>query len=42
MVQEILVYITLGLALGFLIKKFFFKKISKKNSKGCDDGGCCG
>ncbi|MDY7395746.1 FeoB-associated Cys-rich membrane protein [Aureibaculum sp. 2210JD6-5] len=38
MVQSILVYIALGLALFFLIKKFFFK--SKKNT-GCNtDCGC--
>jgi len=30
--QDILVYIALGLAIGFLIKKYFFKSKSK--------GGC--
>ena len=34
--QEILVYIALGLALGFLVKKYFFK--TKK--KGDCDSGC--
>lgn len=36
--QEILVYIILGVAIVFLAKKFFFKTKSKKN---CDtDCGC--
>jgi len=40
MLQEILAYITLGIALAFLIRKFFFKK--KKSDKNCgsDDCGC--
>lgn len=29
--QQILVYIALGLAIGFLIKKFFLKSKKKKN-----------
>nr|WP_291846662.1 FeoB-associated Cys-rich membrane protein [Lutibacter sp.] len=36
--QEILAYIALGFALGFLIKKYFFS--SKKNSN-CSDGCDC-
>lgn len=40
MLQEIIAFIALGLALAFLIKKFFFKK--KKSDKNCggDDCGC--
>jgi len=43
--QHILVYITVFLATAFLIKKFFFPKLSilgqKKNStKGCGQDGC--
>jgi hypothetical protein len=39
MAQEIIAFITLAVAIAFLIKKFFFKK---KNSKNCgpDDCGC--
>jgi hypothetical protein len=37
--QQILVYIALGIALGFLFKKFFGKKKSKKNC-GDEDCGC--
>ncbi len=39
MAQEIIAFIALGIAIVFLIKKFFFKK---KNSKNCgsDDCGC--
>jgi hypothetical protein len=36
--QEILVYIALALAIGFLVKKYFFK--SKKNGN-CDPGCGC-
>jgi hypothetical protein len=37
--QEILTYICLALAVGFLVRKFFWKK--KANKKGCgDDCGC--
>jgi len=37
--QEILVYITLGVAIGFLVKKYFFKTKKKGNQDpGCD--GC--
>lgn len=36
--QEVLVYITLAFAIGFLVKKYFFK--TKKKGK-CDiDCGC--
>jgi len=39
MAQEIIAFIALGLALGYLTKKFFFKKsISKKC--GPNDCGC--
>jgi hypothetical protein len=39
-IQEILAFGALGIALAFLIKKFFFKK--KKSDKNCgsDDCGC--
>jgi hypothetical protein len=40
MIQEILAYIILGIAIAFLIWKFFWKK--KKSDKNCgnDDCGC--
>ena len=39
--QELLVYIALLVALGFLVKKFFWKKSAKKKSKSCgEDCGC--
>jgi hypothetical protein len=35
--QEILVYIALGIAIGFLIKKYFFKSKKKGNcNTNCD------
>jgi len=37
--QETLTYITLALALGFLIKKYFLKS-RKKDSCGSDGCGC--
>jgi hypothetical protein len=37
--QEILTYICLTLAVGFLLKKFFWKK--KANKKGCGDDCSC-
>jgi hypothetical protein len=37
MLQEIIAFVILALALFFLIKKFFFKK---KKSKGCGDNDC--
>ncbi len=40
MVQEILTYIALSIAIGFLIKKFLWKKSSKK-SKSCGDDCAC-
>lgn len=39
MLQEILVGLTFLLALGFLVKKFFFKKKSKK-ACGQEHCGC--
>ncbi|WP_188620937.1 FeoB-associated Cys-rich membrane protein [Flavobacterium suaedae] len=38
--QSIITYVLLGLAVGFLIKKYFFKKKKKKNDCGNDDCGC--
>jgi hypothetical protein len=38
MIQEIVAFITLGIAVGFLIKKFFFKK--KKSDKNCGSNDC--
>jgi hypothetical protein len=35
--QEILVYVVLIVALGFLVRKFIWKPKSKKN---CGDDGC--
>jgi glycopeptide antibiotics resistance protein len=42
MVQEVLVFITLGIAVAFLFKKFFIKKKKNKLDKNCgsDDCGC--
>ncbi|WP_424320171.1 FeoB-associated Cys-rich membrane protein [Flavobacterium aquariorum] len=37
MIQEIIAFVILILALGFLIRKFFFKKKSNKN---CGSGDC--
>jgi len=37
MTQEIIVYVLLGIAVGFLIKKFFFKSKKKKD---CGSDGC--
>jgi len=37
MLQEIIAFVVLALALFFLIKKFFFKK---KKSKDCGDNDC--
>jgi len=36
-IQEILVYVALGIAIGFLATKFFWKPKSKKN---CGDDDC--
>ena len=38
--QQILVYITLAFAIGFLLKKFFWKKKSKKSGSCGGDCGC--
>ncbi|MFT7334440.1 MAG: glycopeptide antibiotics resistance protein [Porticoccaceae bacterium] len=37
-IQEIIAFVALGIALAFLIKKFFLKK--KKSDKSCGDDGC--
>lgn len=39
MLQEILAYITLGIAVAFLFKKFFIKK--KTTNKNCGDDCNC-
>ncbi|MDT0554252.1 FeoB-associated Cys-rich membrane protein [Urechidicola vernalis] len=36
--QQILVFITVALAVGFLVKKYFFK--SKKTTKSCGEDSC--
>lgn len=41
MLQDILAYITLGIAVVFLFKKFFFKKRTKKSDKNCGDDCNC-
>jgi len=44
--QQVLVYITLAIAIGYILKKFFLPKslfgVNKQNSKACgqDDCGC--
>ena len=38
-IQNILVFITLGLALMFLVRKFIWKP-KKKASKACGNDGC--
>jgi hypothetical protein len=38
-IQEILAFAALGIAVLFLVRKFFLKKKSKKNC-GNDDCGC--
>ncbi|XDU95200.1 FeoB-associated Cys-rich membrane protein [Flavobacterium sp. WC2429] len=40
MFQQIIAFTALGIALVFLIKKFFLKK--KKSDKNCGDGTDCG
>jgi membrane protein implicated in regulation of membrane protease activity len=37
-IQEIIAFAALGIALAFLIKKFFLKK--KKSDKNCGDDDC--
>jgi hypothetical protein len=39
-IQEILAFTALGIAIAFLIKKFFYKK--KKSNKNCGSGDDCG
>ncbi|MBP9848002.1 MAG: FeoB-associated Cys-rich membrane protein [Flavobacterium sp.] len=39
-IQQILVYISLAIAVGFLVKKFFWKKRPKKSKPCGDDCGC--
>jgi hypothetical protein len=39
-IQEIIAFTALGIALAFLIKKFFFKKNKSDKSCGSDDCGC--
>ena len=39
-IQEILVYITVLIAVGFLVKKYFFK--NKKTTKSCGEDDCGG
>ncbi|MDI1305006.1 MAG: FeoB-associated Cys-rich membrane protein [bacterium] len=38
-IQEIIAFLALAIAVAFLIRKFFWKKKSKKNC-GDDDCGC--
>lgn len=40
MFQEIFAFVALGLAVVFLLKKFFFKKKKTDKSCGKDDCGC--
>ncbi|MBC5837484.1 FeoB-associated Cys-rich membrane protein [Flavobacterium sp. F-392] len=40
MVQEIIAFVILAVAVGFLIKKYFFKKKKTDKSCGTDDCGC--
>jgi len=39
--QQLLVYITLAIAIGFLIRKFIWKKKKSKSSKSCGDDCSC-
>jgi hypothetical protein len=39
MIQDILTYITLSIAVAFLVRKFFFKK--KKTDNNCGDDCNC-
>ncbi len=45
-IQDILVYASLTIAVGFLVKKFFIPKpvkaTKKKFTKSCKQGGNCG
>jgi hypothetical protein len=38
-IQEIIAFVALAIAVAFLVRKFFWKKKSKKNC-GDDDCGC--
>ncbi|MEZ4801672.1 MAG: FeoB-associated Cys-rich membrane protein [Gelidibacter sp.] len=40
LLQNILVFTALAFAIGFLVKKFFFKRA--KTDKGCGSGDDCG
>ncbi|WP_099092419.1 FeoB-associated Cys-rich membrane protein [Flavobacterium crassostreae] len=40
MIQEILAFGILAMAVGFLIKKYFFKKKKSDKSCGTNDCGC--
>jgi membrane protein implicated in regulation of membrane protease activity len=40
MIQEILAFAALVIALAFLIRKFFLKKKNSKKNCGGDDCGC--
>jgi hypothetical protein len=41
LIQEILVFISLALAITFLVKKYFFKKAkSSTDSKSCGEDSC--
>lgn len=39
-IQNILVFLAVALAIGFLAKKFFLKKSKSKKVCGTDDCGC--
>jgi hypothetical protein len=39
-IQNILVFTAVGLAVAFLIRKFFLKKSNSKKSCGDEDCGC--
>ena len=38
--QDVLVYITLGLAIAFLVKKYFFKSKNKGGNCGTNCNNC--
>ncbi|WP_396602746.1 FeoB-associated Cys-rich membrane protein [Algibacter sp. R77976] len=40
-IQNVLVFIAMALAMSFLIKKFFWKKAKPKKACGGDDGCGC-
>jgi len=39
-IQNILVFSAVALAIGFLVKKYFYKKSKSENSCGTDDCDC--